>query len=48
MLSTTLYIPMINSNQNWSSEEDELLRNLVQIHGAYADQWTRIALNFGR
>jgi hypothetical protein len=41
-----LCLPVINYNQNWSSEEDQLLRNLVQIHGAHADQWELIALNF--
>ena len=41
-----LCLPVINYNQNWSSEEDQLLINLVQIHGAHADQWELIALNF--
>jgi hypothetical protein len=41
-----LCLPAINYNQNWSSEEDQLLQNLVQIHGAYADKWPLIALNF--
>ena len=39
-------LPIINYHQNWSPEEDQLLLNLVQIHGAYADQWESIALNF--
>ncbi len=41
-----LCLPIMNYNQNWSAEEDQLLINLVQIHGAYADQWELIALNF--
>jgi hypothetical protein len=41
-----LCLPIINYNPNWSSEEDQLLINLVQIHGAHADQWELIALNF--
>ncbi|CAF1214011.1 unnamed protein product [Rotaria sordida] len=41
-----LCLPVISYNQNWSSEEDQLLINTVQIYGAYADQWERIALNF--
>jgi Myb-like DNA-binding domain len=41
-----LCLPVISYNQNWSSEEDQLLINLVLIHGAYADQWELIALNF--
>ena len=39
-------LPMIHSHQNWTPEEDQLLQNLVQTHGPYADQWAIIALNF--
>lgn len=39
-------LPMIHQQQDWSAEEDRLLENLVQIHGAYADQWQIIASNF--
>ncbi|UJR13361.1 hypothetical protein I4U23_000378 [Adineta vaga] len=41
-----LCLPTINYNQKWSAEEDQLLTDLVQIHGSYADQWTTIASNF--
>jgi len=41
-----LCLPVINYQQNWSPEEDQLLENLVQIHGVYADQWISIALKF--
>ena len=41
-----LCLPVINHQQNWSSDEDQLLENLVQLYGAHADQWTLIALNF--
>jgi hypothetical protein len=41
-----LCLPVINNSQNWSSEEDQLLQNLVQTHGSHADQWKSIALNF--
>ncbi|CAF3751097.1 unnamed protein product [Adineta steineri] len=43
-----LCLPVINDNQSWSVEEDELLNNLVQIHGAYADQWALIASHFSQ
>ncbi|CAF3124375.1 unnamed protein product [Rotaria sp. Silwood2] len=41
-----LCLPVISYNQNWSSEEDQLLINTAQIYGAYADQWKIIASNF--
>ncbi len=41
-----LCLPAINYHQNWSADEDQLLQNLVQTHGAHADQWTSIALHF--
>jgi hypothetical protein len=40
-------LPIIHrQNEHWSNEEDRLLENLVQIHGAYADKWGNIAANF--
>ena len=40
-------LPMIHQqNEDWSAEEDQLLENLVHIHGDYADQWENIAANF--
>ncbi len=41
-----LCLPIIHYQQNWSPEEDQLLEKLVQFHGAHADQWSLIALNF--
>ena len=39
-------LPMIDHHKDWSTEEDQLLEKLVQIHGAHADQWPIIAANF--
>ncbi len=36
----------INQNQKWSSEDDQLLINLVKKYDPYADQWNIIASNF--
>ncbi|CAF0894867.1 unnamed protein product [Adineta ricciae] len=43
-----LCLPTIRYNHDWSEEEDQLLRDLVQIHGPYADQWPTIASNFSQ
>ncbi|CAF1008297.1 unnamed protein product [Rotaria sp. Silwood1] len=39
-------LPMIYYDQNWSLQEDQLLRNLVETHGSYADSWNLIASHF--
>ncbi|CAF3464192.1 unnamed protein product [Rotaria sp. Silwood1] len=41
-------LPMIYYDQNWSLQEDQLLRNLVETHGPYADSWNLIASHFVR
>ncbi|CAF1083054.1 unnamed protein product [Rotaria sordida] len=39
-------LPTIYYDQNWSSQEDQLLRNLVETFGPYGNNWNLIASHF--